>query len=167
MDINFIRAPRNVNLVKHRQKVDSEICRQYQQQLITQILNISIRDRDENLTVPEQIKSCLKEVKMKVLVFERSTHGRGYRINCDLSERKRFVDLIMTIVRNSDYVRKLFEIWNNLYNDNGRHMELEKVVGKYGKLINWIRLLENTEESNKYGNNWKFRKLDLIPSNMK
>ena len=30
MDSNFITAPRRLDLVKQRQKVDREICRQYQ-----------------------------------------------------------------------------------------------------------------------------------------
>ena len=152
VDSNFITAPRRVDLADERQKVDREICRQYQIKLIREISNISMGNRDVNLTVFEKKKSCLKEVKMKVLVFERSSHGRGYRINCDVSERKRFVDLLLQIVHNShcDYIRKFYEIWEIAYNDGMRHWLLCPLAKKYGKLKSWISLFENTEESNFY-----------------
>ena len=150
MDSNFITAPRRLDLAEERQKVDSEICRQYQGWLITEISNISISNRDENLTVVDKIKSYLKEVKMKVLVFERSSHGTGYRINCDLSERKKFVDLILQIVHNSDYIRKFYEIWEIAYHADNIPYEYYQLAFKYGKLKSWISLLENTEESNIY-----------------
>ena len=140
---------RRLDLAEERQKVDSEICRQYQRWLISEISNVTISNRDANLTVVDKIKSCLKEVKMKVLVFERSTHGTGYRINCDVSERKKFVDLILQIVDNSDYIRKFYEIWEIAFK-NDTHWSLLSLSKKYYNLQNWIRLLENTDESNLY-----------------
>ena len=150
MDSNFITATRTKDLVKQRQKVDSDICRQYQRWLITEISKISMGNRDANLTVVDKIKSCMKDVKLRVIVFERSTHGRGYRIYCDVSERKRFVDMILQIVHNSDYIRKFFEIWEIAYYDGMRHWLLYPLAKKYRKLKSWIRLLENMEESNFY-----------------
>ena len=128
---------RNPHLAEERQKEDSRICRQYQEWLIEEISNINMGNRDANLTEVDKIKSCMKDVKLRVKVFEISTHGRGYRINCDVSERKRFVDMILEIVHNSDYIRKFNEISSNLNL-------------KYSKLKQWIRLLENMEESNFY-----------------
>ena len=93
---------------------------------------------------------CEKEVKKKVKEFESSRSGRGYRINCDVSERKRFVDMILQIVHNSDYIRKLYQIFEIAYWADNIPYEIYKLCFKYGKLKQWIRLLENTEESNFY-----------------
>ena len=107
-------------------------------------------NRDANLTEVDKIKSCMKDVKLRVKVFEMSTHGTGYRINCDVSERKRFVDMILQIVHNSDYIRKFNEIWKIAYRPNNIPSNLYKLKIKYSKLKQWIGLLENTEEANFY-----------------
>ena len=107
---------RRLDLVEERQKVDCEICRQYQMKLIRDISNISMGNRDPSLILLDKIKSCFKEAKAKVLEFERSRFGRAYRINCDVSEREQFVKLVE--VHNSDYIRKLYEVWNDTYYGN-------------------------------------------------
>ena len=106
-------------------------------------------NRDANLTVVDKIKSCMKDVKKMVLMFERNTHGKGYRIYCDVSERKKFVDMILQIVENSDYIRKYYEIYDIAFNTD-THWSLLPLAKKYYNLQNWIRLLENTDESNLY-----------------
>ena len=137
MHSNFITAPRNSYVVEERQKENRRICRQYQEWLIHEISNINMGNRDANLTEVEKIKSCMEDVKLRLKVFEMSSHGTGYRRYCDVSERKRFVDMILQIVHNSDYIRKFNEISLNLNL-------------KYSKLKQWIGVLENTEESNFY-----------------
>ena len=102
MDSNFITAPRREDLAEERQKEDRRICRQYQEWLIEEISNINMGNRDANLTEVDKIKSCMKDVKLRVKVFEMSTHGTGYIMYCDVSEIKRFVDMILQIVDNSD-----------------------------------------------------------------
>ena len=147
---NFITAPRRKDLAEERQKVNMEICRQYQKWLIDEISSINMGNKDANLTVLEKIKSCMKDVKLRVRVFEMSSHGTGYRRHCDVSERKRFVDMILQIVHNSDYIRKLYEIWRIAYRDNNVPSNLYDLKIKYSKLKQWIGLLKNTEESNFY-----------------
>ena len=94
MDL-FIRAPRRLDLVELRLEENSRICRDYQRGLIMEISNISLGNRDASITEAlDKIKSCLKEVKAKVKQFESSRFGRGYRINCDDSERREFVEMI-------------------------------------------------------------------------
>ena len=61
---------RRKDLAQQRENVDITICRQYQTWLITEISNISMGNRDENLTVVDKIKSCMKDVKKKVLVLK-------------------------------------------------------------------------------------------------
>ena len=141
MDSNFITAPRREDLAEERQKEDRRICRQYQKCLIDEISNINMGNRDTNLTEVEKIKSCLRDVKLRVEVFEMSTHGIGYRRYCDASEIKRFVNRIFKIVENSDYIRKLNEICTNL--------KLQ-----YKELRQWINLIYNKEETNFY--NYEF-----------
>ena len=150
MDSNFITAMRNPYVVEERQKEDRRICRQYQEWLIEEISNINMGNRDANLTEVDKIKSCMKDVKLRVKVFEMSTHGTGYRINCDVSERKRFVDMILQIVHNSDYIRKLYQIWGIAHRDNNISSNLYDLKIKYSKLKQWIGLLKNTNESNFY-----------------
>ena len=150
MHSNFITAPRNSYVVEERQKENRRICRQYQEWLIHEISNINMGNRDANLTEVEKIKSCMEDVKLRLKVFEMSSHGTGYRRYCDVSERKRFVDMILQIVRNSDYIRKFDEIWPLAYSINDIPSNLFKLKLKYSRLRQWIRLLENTNESNFY-----------------
>ena len=132
---------RNSYVVEERKREDRRICRQYQEWVITEISNINMGNRAANLTEVGKIKSCLKDVKLRVEVFEMSTHGIGYRRYCDASEIKRFVNRIFEIVENSDYIRKLNEICTNL--------KLQ-----YKELRQWINLIYNKEETNFY--NYEF-----------
>ena len=150
MHSNFITAPRNSYVVEERQKENRRICRQYQEWLIHEISNINMGNRDANLTEVEKIKSCMEDVKLRLKVFEMSSHGTGYRRYCDVSERKRFVDMILQIVHNSDYIRKLYEIWRIAYRDNNVPSNLYDLKIKYSKLKQWIGLLKNTKESHFY-----------------
>ena len=128
---------RNLYVVEERKREDRRICRQYQEWVITEISNINMGNRAANLTEVDKINSCLEDVKLRLKVFEMSTHGIGYRRYCDPSEIQRFVNRILEIVENSDYIRKLNEICSNL-----------KLT--YNELKQWINLLHNTEESNFY-----------------
>ena len=144
MNSNFITAPRNSYVVEERQKEDRRICRQYQEWLIEEISNINMGNRDANLTEVEKIKSCMEDVKLRLKVFEMSSHGTGYRRYCDVSERKRLIDMVSQIIDNSDYIRK--------FNDYIRKVNeiCSKLNLKYSELKQWIGLLENTKESNFY-----------------
>ena len=159
MDSNFITASqRRKDLAKEREKVDMEICKQYQQWLIDQISRYNMNyAKHAHLPVLDKIKSCMRYVKLSLIVYERSTHGIGYRRYCDDLERKRFVDMLGQIVDNSDYVRKLVDLCLNANGDPKPNIppEVIKLIHKYKKLKEWIRLLENTEESNFYNSERK------------
>ena len=143
MDSNFITAPRRKDLVEEREKEDLRICRQYQKWLIDGISNISIGNKDANLTVLNKIKSCMKDVKLRVRVFEMSTYGTGYRINCDVSERKRFVDMILQIVHISDYIRKFIKYLKLHTMLTIYHMNITPSVRKYS--AQWAEKLKFSE----------------------
>jgi hypothetical protein len=154
MYINFIRAPCRLDLVERRLQENSRICEDYQNRLFTDIVNIGLDNRDASITEPlDKIKSCLKEVKLKVIRFESSKFGRGYRINCNDSQRREFVEMILVIVHNSDYITTLIEIYHNRGNSsNARKLQLIGLIRKYKKLRSWITMLENTEDTNMYNN---------------
>ena len=143
---------RRLDLEEERQKVDIEICRQYKNIFIRNISNISMGNRDESLTVIEKIKSCMKEVKKKVKEFESSRFGRGYRINCDVSERNNFAKMIINLVHYSDYIRKFYEVWEDSYYGNNISLKAAfyRLVKKYVQLQGWIKMLANMEETNMY-----------------
>ena len=150
MNSNFITASqRRKDLVEEREKVDLMICKQYQQWLIDQISSYNMNhEKHAHLPVLDKIKSCMRYVKLSLIAFERSTHGTGYRIYCDDLERFKFVDMILQIVDNSDYIRKFVELYNTANSGPNPNIppKLFKLMLKYNKLKQWIRLLENTEE---------------------
>ena len=154
--MDFIRAPRRLDLVELRLEENSRICRDYQRRFIIEISNISLNNRDASVTeVIDKIKSCLKEVKAKVKQFESSRFGRGYRINCDDSERREFVEMISKMVHNSDYIRSLYEMHRNMDHYFSTYAEKMKLIGlvrKYDRLQSWMTMLENTEKTNIYNN---------------
>ena len=157
MDSNFITPLRREDLAEEREKVNLMICKQYQQWLIDQISSYNMNhEKHAHLPVLDKIKSCMRYVKLSVIAYERSTHGIGYRRYCDDLERKRFVDMLGQIVDNSDYVRKLVDLCLAARDaNNSVPSNLFKLVRKYNKLKEWIKLLENTEESNFYNSERK------------
>ena len=154
MDIDFTRAPHRLDLVELRLEENSRICEDYNRGLFNDIVTISLHNRDASITEPlDKIKSCLKEVKAKVKQFESSKFGRGYRINCNDSERHEFVEMILVIVHNSDYVTTLIEMYHNRGDSSdARKRQLIALIRKYKKLRSWITMLENTEHTNPYNN---------------
>ena len=153
MDSNF-RPPRRLEIVERRLQENDRICEQYQNRLLTEIGNIGLDNRHASITEPlDKIKSCLKEVKAKVKWFESSQFGKGYRIYCNDSKRREFVEMILVIVHNSDYVTTLIEMYHNRGNSSdARKLQLIALIRKYKKLRSWITMLENTENTNMYNN---------------
>ena len=135
-----------------RVQENSRICEDYQNRLFRDIVNISLDNRDASITESlDKIKSCLKEVKAKVKQFESSKFGRGYRINCNDSERREFVEMILVIVHNSDYVTTLIEMYHNRDGSSDAwKLQLIYLIRKYKKLRSWITMLQNTEDTNPY-----------------
>ena len=158
MDSNFITPLRREDLAEEREKVNLMICKQYQQWLIDQISSYNMNhEKHAHLPVLDKIKSCMRYVKLSIIAYERSTHGIGYRRYCDDLERYKFVDMLGQIVDNSDYVRKLVDLCLNANGDPKPNIppEVIKLIHKYKKLKEWIRLLKNTEESNFYNSERK------------
>ena len=65
----------------------------------------------------------MREVIKNVRLFEGNSHGRGYRINCDVSERKQFCKLIKQFFI---AVIKKESIINNV--KNGKFMAMKIVL---------------------------------------
>ena len=72
-----------------------------------EITNINMLNRPSHITTTvEKIENCLKELKSNIKEFEKSVYGRGYMMNCSNEERREFVENILEMIHNSDYIRK-------------------------------------------------------------
>ena len=85
-------------------------CRSYQTRLIQWIGNTSIHNTHPSLNVGQAINACLDHIHSLILYFERR-FMKGYLTNCTTQkERRRFVDLILNTVENSDYIQVLYSL---------------------------------------------------------
>ena len=111
-------------------------------------------NRNANSTVFGKIKSCMRELIKNVRLFEGNSHGRGYRINCDVSERKQFCKLIKQMFYSSDYVKTFYKEWEKWEIDADENsfvkIMLDEIIDLYVDVVRYVTLLENTEESNMY-----------------
>ena len=85
-------------------------CRSYQTRLLQEISNTSITLTDPSLNLNQRIESCLDHIRSLLNYFERR-FVKGYRMNCTAeNERRRFVELMLNSIENSDYITLLNEL---------------------------------------------------------
>ena len=101
----MMKNERGVELL--RKHVDREICRSYQRRLLHELRNFNINDANPSFNVGQAIDACLDHVHFLIRFFEHR-YLKGYLMNCTSRDEKwRFVELILEIIENSDYIQKL------------------------------------------------------------
>ena len=97
-------------LNRNRDETMKVRCRSYQTRLLQWIANTSITLTDPSLNLNQRIESCLDHIRSLLDYFERRLM-KGYRMNCTTEmERRRFVELMLTSIENSDYITLLNEL---------------------------------------------------------
>ena len=94
-------------LERNRDETMKVRCRSYQRRLVHELRNFNINDANPLFNVGQAIDACLDHVHFLIRFFE-SRYLKGYLMNCTSQDEKwRFVELIMEIIENSDYIQKL------------------------------------------------------------
>ena len=94
-------------LERNRDETMKVRCRSYQRRLVHELRNFNINDTNPSFNVGQAIDACLDHVHFLIRFFE-SRYLKGYLMNCTSQDEKwRFVELILEIIENSDYIQKL------------------------------------------------------------
>ena len=122
---------------------NTEICQNYVKDLIVQIRNTNMHNAPSHLTIGNKIKNCLVYVKRKIVEFENSNYGRGLRMNCTNQRRVQFVEQLLQIIENSDYIKMLYAIerQNRIDYDPVEDSIIRRLAIRYGKLRELVRIL--------------------------
>ena len=103
---------RRHDLRQEREQADREICRSYQQRTIYNISSITITALNPNLSLGQKINACLRAVYVSLDHFENRFFRRGYSMFCNDVEREMFVNTLLNIIDNSDYMTRVHELPN-------------------------------------------------------
>ena len=104
------RPPQHVIDAKH--EAHRVRCQSYQQKLLTRITNINIGNVTMYSSLSRYINTYLDMVNIFVRAFEQK-HLNGLKMNCSVTERYWFVNVVLSVINNSNPVKTIRYLHGN------------------------------------------------------
>ena len=124
---------------------NTDICRNYVNDLIVKIRNTNMHNAPSHLTRGDKIKDCLKYVKQTIIAFEKSACAGGYRRYSNAAQREAVVTRLLEITEESGYVKHLEALYehNNINYDPREARVIAQLMQRLTEVRQRIRSLAN------------------------